>query len=257
MRRGGDRFDLPVSAPFVWRCPGSLAVAPFPHPAHRTGRAGLPHPAPGQDITRSPTEGHGFFSADSPARAGWLEERNPAFGKVKSSNQKLDHQRNQFVVLACIECWVSFVNPACESKRSPNPVLVPPSLPSECAGLHGFAARCLAAAPGFAVEAANSGLGMTDGSGEACCSDNPVQSLDKLAPDEVSAPKSCGLHAFSADIAPKSCRHLVPNHFVEARNLLVEAFCSGVEAFCCDDLVRTSMRRLGTTFSGFERPAAG
>ncbi|HNF66643.1 MAG TPA: hypothetical protein PK144_12770, partial [Plasticicumulans sp.] len=79
---------------------------------------------------------------------------------------------------------------------------------------------------------------MTDGSGEACCSDNPVQSLDKLAPDEVSAPKSCGLHAFSADIAPKSCRHLVPNHFVEARNLLVEAFCSGVEAFCCDDLVQ-------------------
>jgi len=51
MWRGGGRFGLSVAASFVWRCPSTLAVTPFPHPAHRTGRADLPHPALGQDIT--------------------------------------------------------------------------------------------------------------------------------------------------------------------------------------------------------------
>ena len=55
MWRGGSRFGLSVAAPFVWRCPTNLAVAPFPHPAHRTGHADLPHPALGQDVTPSPT----------------------------------------------------------------------------------------------------------------------------------------------------------------------------------------------------------
>jgi hypothetical protein len=53
MWRGGGRFGLSVAAPFVWRCPSNLTVAPFPHPAHRTGHADLPHPALGQDITPS------------------------------------------------------------------------------------------------------------------------------------------------------------------------------------------------------------
>lgn len=66
MRRGGDRFDLFVTALFVWLCLNSLAIVPFPHPVHRTGRADLPHPTLGQDITWSPTEGHWFFLADSP-----------------------------------------------------------------------------------------------------------------------------------------------------------------------------------------------
>jgi hypothetical protein len=57
MWRGGGRFGLSVAAPFVWRCPSNLAVAPFPHPAHRTGHADLPHPALGQDFTLSPTSG--------------------------------------------------------------------------------------------------------------------------------------------------------------------------------------------------------
>jgi hypothetical protein len=35
---------------------GSTA-APFPHPAHRTGRADRPHPALGQDLTPSSTDG--------------------------------------------------------------------------------------------------------------------------------------------------------------------------------------------------------
>jgi len=51
MWRGGGRFGLSVAAPFVWRCPCNRAVTPFPHPAHRTGHADLPHPALGQNIT--------------------------------------------------------------------------------------------------------------------------------------------------------------------------------------------------------------
>jgi hypothetical protein len=42
---------LSVAASFVWRCPSNVAMAPFPHPAHRTGHADFPHPALGQDIT--------------------------------------------------------------------------------------------------------------------------------------------------------------------------------------------------------------
>jgi hypothetical protein len=42
-----------LSAPFVWRCLNSSTMAPFPHPAHRTGHADLPHPALGQDFTPS------------------------------------------------------------------------------------------------------------------------------------------------------------------------------------------------------------
>jgi hypothetical protein len=45
MWRGGRRSGLSVPAPFVWRCPSNLAVAPFPHPPRRTGRADRPHPA--------------------------------------------------------------------------------------------------------------------------------------------------------------------------------------------------------------------
>src|ERR1700746_3402317 len=53
-RRGGTP-DISVAALFVWRCLTGSAVAPFPHPAHRTGRADFPHPALGQDVTPSPT----------------------------------------------------------------------------------------------------------------------------------------------------------------------------------------------------------
>jgi hypothetical protein len=37
MWRGGGRSSISVAAPFVWRCLTGPAVAPFPHPAHRTG----------------------------------------------------------------------------------------------------------------------------------------------------------------------------------------------------------------------------
>src|SRR5258706_5708067 len=43
------RWSLSVADPFVSRCLTSSAVLPFPHPAHRTGRADLPHPALGED----------------------------------------------------------------------------------------------------------------------------------------------------------------------------------------------------------------
>jgi pimeloyl-ACP methyl ester carboxylesterase len=46
---------IAVAAPFGRRCPMSQTMAPFPHPAHRTGRADLPHPALGRDFTPSPT----------------------------------------------------------------------------------------------------------------------------------------------------------------------------------------------------------
>ena len=36
-----------LSASFVWRCLSGSTMAPFPHPAHRTGHADLPHPALG------------------------------------------------------------------------------------------------------------------------------------------------------------------------------------------------------------------
>jgi len=55
MWRGGGRSNISVSASFVWRCLSGSTVAPFPHPAHRTGHADLPHPALGQALTPSPT----------------------------------------------------------------------------------------------------------------------------------------------------------------------------------------------------------
>ena len=59
MWRGSSRFGLSVAAPFVWRCLSNLALTPFPHPPHRTGRADFPHPALGQDSMLSPTESRG------------------------------------------------------------------------------------------------------------------------------------------------------------------------------------------------------
>jgi hypothetical protein len=43
------RWSLSVADPFVCRCLTSPAMLPFPHPAHRTGGADLPHPALGED----------------------------------------------------------------------------------------------------------------------------------------------------------------------------------------------------------------
>src|SRR5262249_14919981 len=51
MWRGGCRLNISVAAPFVWRCLSGSTLAPFPHSAHRTGQADLPHPALGQDLT--------------------------------------------------------------------------------------------------------------------------------------------------------------------------------------------------------------
>ena len=53
MWRGGCRSNISVAAPFVRRCLTGSAMAPFPHPAHRTGHADFPHPALGQDFTPS------------------------------------------------------------------------------------------------------------------------------------------------------------------------------------------------------------
>src|ERR1700730_2072183 len=53
MWRGGFRYNISVAASFAWRCLSGSALTPFPHPAHRTGQADLPHPALGQDFTPS------------------------------------------------------------------------------------------------------------------------------------------------------------------------------------------------------------
>ena len=42
------------SAPFVWWCLNCPSMTPFPHPAHRTGRADFPHPALGQGSKLAP-----------------------------------------------------------------------------------------------------------------------------------------------------------------------------------------------------------
>jgi transposase len=59
--RGGGRLSLSVAAPFVWRCPSSLAMTPFPLPARRTGRADFPHPA--------------LFQRFRPSHSAWQHER--------------------------------------------------------------------------------------------------------------------------------------------------------------------------------------
>ena len=51
---------MSVAASFVWRCLSGPAIAPFPHPAHRTGHADLPgavagwglHPLEGAALSR-------------------------------------------------------------------------------------------------------------------------------------------------------------------------------------------------------------
>src|SRR6201993_296427 len=55
MWRGGGRLNISVAASFVWRCLSGSTMAPFSHPAHRTGLADFQLPALGQDFTPSPT----------------------------------------------------------------------------------------------------------------------------------------------------------------------------------------------------------
>src|SRR6478609_7561788 len=74
MWRGGGRLSISVSAPFVRRCLTGSALAPFPHPAHRTGRADFPHPALGQDLTPSPT-----------ARCDWRRAVDGAWQQIGAS----------------------------------------------------------------------------------------------------------------------------------------------------------------------------
>src|SRR3954471_8094369 len=69
MWRGGGRPGMSVSAPFVWRCLSGSTMAPFPHPAHRTGHADLSHPSLGQDLTPSPTTGRAQVGSDGRARS--------------------------------------------------------------------------------------------------------------------------------------------------------------------------------------------
>src|SRR5262249_32073913 len=75
MWRGGGRLNISVSASFVWPCLSGSAVTPFPHPAHRTGRADFPHPALGQDITPSPTARRAQAQSGGRARSARTDAR--------------------------------------------------------------------------------------------------------------------------------------------------------------------------------------
>ena len=59
------RQDLSVTDPFSCRCLTIPAMLPFPHPAHRTGRADLPHPALGEDSHNRRKPLHVTLSATS------------------------------------------------------------------------------------------------------------------------------------------------------------------------------------------------
>src|SRR5260370_19318588 len=61
--------NISVAASFVWRCLTGSTMAPFPHPAHRTGHAGLPHPALGHDLTPSATARRAQAWSHVPARS--------------------------------------------------------------------------------------------------------------------------------------------------------------------------------------------
>jgi site-specific DNA recombinase len=61
--------NISVPASFVWRCLTGPTMAPFPHPAHRTGHADLPHPALGQDLTLSSTARHAQAGSGVRARS--------------------------------------------------------------------------------------------------------------------------------------------------------------------------------------------
>ncbi len=59
------RWDLSVADPFSCRCLTIPTMLPFPHPAHRTGRADLPHPALGEDSRNRRKPLHATPSATS------------------------------------------------------------------------------------------------------------------------------------------------------------------------------------------------
>src|SRR5262249_17678068 len=96
--RGGGRPSITVAASFVWRCLTGSAIAPFPHPAHRTGHADLPHPALGQDLTPSPTARCAHARSGetvTPVKVGeWISPAPASPDLVLSSN----HRRNRTAV---------------------------------------------------------------------------------------------------------------------------------------------------------------
>src|SRR5580658_8475907 len=77
-----NEVSMSVPAPFVWRCLSGSAVAPFPHPPHRTGHADFLHPALGQDVTPSSTarraQAESGVRARSARRGARVDSSRPA-----------------------------------------------------------------------------------------------------------------------------------------------------------------------------------
>jgi len=69
--RGGGRIgELPLADGFRLNAGASIrSIAPFPRPAHRTGRADFPHPALGQGFMRSHADSDAEAKAVAPSRA--------------------------------------------------------------------------------------------------------------------------------------------------------------------------------------------
>jgi hypothetical protein len=93
-RRRGGRSGLSVSPRFLWECLKSPALTRFPQPAHRTGRAGFPHPAlrrgspQGMRERRPPTRAQPHQAYLCPERLIG-EASGPPPGDFVASRQKL------------------------------------------------------------------------------------------------------------------------------------------------------------------------
>ena len=145
MWRGGLRSSLSVAAPFVWRCLDSSTITPFPHPPHRTGQADLPHPALGQDILPSHTEGHEQRLDQPPgpcarASSGRIDDSQPPIsppaGNLGSPDQRPGspfasacgafrnaHTSSEFHRVAPISRALSLPTPALNQGPFPPPAL--------------------------------------------------------------------------------------------------------------------------------------
>src|SRR6266446_5949534 len=67
--------SISVAAPFVRRSLTGSTMAPFSHPAHRTGQADFPHPALGQNFTPSPTARRAQAGSDVRAQSARKDAR--------------------------------------------------------------------------------------------------------------------------------------------------------------------------------------
>jgi hypothetical protein len=111
MWRSGCRSYISVSASCVWRCLSGSTVAPFPHPAHRTGQADY----------RPKVHRRGDSQADWPRRLwrnGHISEYARRFGDALL-NAKASHWTPIIVWVSAVShrCSVANTNPPASNAR--------------------------------------------------------------------------------------------------------------------------------------------